>query len=44
MPTGDVSPVRAVWRLGDYDRFAREQMCSYTQIGGTSQDVCALLA
>src|SRR5687768_5327183 len=26
MATEEVSPARAVWRLGDYHRFAREQM------------------
>ena len=26
MESDEVAPARAVWRLGDYHRFAREQM------------------
>jgi ubiquinone/menaquinone biosynthesis C-methylase UbiE len=39
MAADDVAPARAVWRLGDYHRFAREQMW---EIGPVVVEACAI--
>lgn len=39
MATEDVSPARAVWRLGDYHRFAREQLW---EVGPVLVAACAI--
>jgi ubiquinone/menaquinone biosynthesis C-methylase UbiE len=39
MAADEVAPARAVWRLGDYHRFAREQMW---EIGPVVVEACAI--
>ena len=39
MAADDMAPARAVWRLGDYHRFAREQM---SEIGPVVVAACGI--